>query len=532
MSWRIALLVVAACSPTISGDDDDDAAAFSPIGHSVVEALRADHAAFRGITWDLATDNAFDTDWLIQTPVNWGQPAGVLVVTAPCTGDAACDADFGLLACSVQTDCHFGGICSPVAATVKRPGDAARKLCVGHSDTMYDRIYGLVSQARTSVEITSLSPPDGRFEAALRNAITYLSYTGAPVRVRFLYGAIIGAQTAGVEPTPDQVLQSLTRDLNPSSPIRVGIAANRSSVVSWNHAKIISVDGETAIVGGHNMWTQHYLQQSPVHDISLQISGSAAAHAMRFADYLWRHTCTPPPGLDASATIAGLPGRDAACDESAPLPIATGHGSTRTVTVARLGTLGTDEASDDALVALVDAAQSKIRLSLQDIGPISAGAAWPEPYLRALVSALARGVDVELVLSNLNSLPGGLTTGSEGYSNGWTAADVVAKVTAYGGAHPEVAGADMAMLCSRFHATTLRFGPDDAWPDGTSFANHAKLAIVDDQAFYMGSQNWYPANLYELGFVVDDADATRELVDAYYTKLWAASSREIASCTP
>src|SRR5262249_6260783 len=154
-------------------------------------------------------------------------------------------------------------------------------------------------------------------------------------------------------------------------------------------------------------------------------------------------------------------------------------------------------------------------------------------YLPRFAGALKRRRDIELVLSNLNSLPGGLVGGSEGSSNGWTAADVVAKVKAYGGAHPEVAGADVSSLvCSQFHATTLRFGPDDTWPDGTSFANHAKLAIIDDQVFYMGSQNWYPANLYELGFVVDDPAATQQLVDAYYSKLWAASSRAVAGCTP
>ena len=51
------------------------------------------------------------------------------------------------------------------------------------------------------------------------------------------------------------------------------------------------------------------------------------------------------------------------------------------ITVGRLGALG-DNAADDAIVALVDSAQTTLRLSLQDIGPVGAGAAWPEPYLR------------------------------------------------------------------------------------------------------------------------------------------------------
>jgi len=34
-----------------------------------------------------------------------------------------------------------------------------------------------------------------------------------------------------------------------------------------------------------------------------------------------------------------------------------------------------------------------------------------------------------------------------------------------------------------------------------------RVVIADDQAFYIGSQNLYPANLAELGYIVDDATA-------------------------
>jgi len=323
------------------------------------------------------------------------------------------------------------------------------------------------------------------------------------------------------------VLQSLARDTDPTAPLRVGVAAMRSSLLTWNHAKMVVVDGETAIVGGHNMWTKHYLQQAPVHDVSMRVSGTAAIHAAKFANMLWQHTCVPPTNLDASAEVAGLPTRDAVC-EPAQFPVPSGTGGAKIITVARLGTMG-DLASDDALVALVDSAQTQVRLSLQDIGPIGLGAEWPEPYLRALGDALARGVDIDLVLTNVGATPGGLAAGSSSYSNGGTPADVVAKVSDYATAH----GIDLSQaLCSHLHATSLRPGPDDSWPDGTGFGNHAKLAIVDDRAFYIGSQNWYPSNLFELGYIVDDAGATRELLDAYYAKVWASSSRVTATCAP
>jgi phosphatidylserine/phosphatidylglycerophosphate/cardiolipin synthase-like enzyme len=529
----VCLLVVAAgCGSTLGDDgdgEDDTAAAFSPIGQQVIQALESGHHAARGQTWDLSIDNALNDGWVVQTPVasHWGQPVSALAVAAPCTGDPACDRDFGLIGCTAQSDCRFGGICTPVAATVARPGELVRKMCVGHSDEVYDDIYAMVIDAKSSVEITSLSPADGRFEAALRNAITYLSYSRAPVRVRFLYGAIPGAEISGAVAAPADILQSLARDTDPTAPLRVGVAALRSSIITWNHAKMISVDGETAIVGGHNMWTKHYLQQAPVHDLSMRVSGSAALHAAKFANLLWQHTCVPPVNLDSSAEIAGLPTRDAVC-EPAQLPASSAAGAAKIITVARLGTMG-DLASDDALVALVDSAQTQLRLSLQDIGPIGLGADWPEPYLRALGDALARGVDIDLVLTNIGATPGGLTAGSSSYSNGWTPADVIARLRDYAAAH----GTDISQaLCSHFHATSLRPGPDDTWPDGTAFGNHAKLVVVDDRAFYIGSQNWYPANLFELGYIVDDPDATRELLDAYFTKAWTSSSRVMAACTP
>ncbi|MEP6861505.1 MAG: hypothetical protein ABJE66_12840 [Deltaproteobacteria bacterium] len=85
-------------------------------------------------------------------------------------------------------------------------------------------------------------------------------------------------------------------------------------------------------------------------------------------------------------------------------------------------------------------------------------------------------------------------------------------------------------LCAQLDVAALRQGTDDAWPNGATFANHARLAIVDDAAFYLGSQNWYPANLVELGFIVDDAAVTQQLRDGYFTQAWTSSARAMASC--
>ncbi len=521
-----ALAVLTGCGAVLSPDDspNDPDASLSPLGHRVVEALYASHGSMRGRSWNVATENSFKPGWILQTPSPeyWGQPVSALPVARSCTGDAACDPDFGLIACSSQADCRFGGTCTTVAATVNRPGAAPRRLCTGHSDAFYDEIYGVITSARSFVDIASLDAPDGRFEAAVRNAVTYLSRGGGNVQVRVLYGAV----PLRNEPTAD-VLASLVRDVDPASNLRVSVAAYRDNLEAWNHTKLIGADGQTAIVGGHNMWTQHYLQQAPVHDISMKISGGAAADASRFVNELWRHPCHPTPSLDGTASVSNFPATADICKEE--FPVASATLTTGTATVVTVGKIGASEDSgEDGIIALVDAAQTQLRLSLQDIGPIGQGAAWPDNYLGALVAALGRGVDIQLVLSNLHALPGGLTGGSASYSNGWTPEDVIKHLADHAAAHPELvpAGTTMAtLLCTHLHVTTLRQGADEVWTDGATFANHAKLVISDDAAFYLGSQNWYPALLSELGYIVDDVTATHELIEGYYAKLWAASRR-------
>ena len=56
--------------------------------------------------------------------------------------------------------------------------------------------------------------------------------------------------------------------------------------------------------------------------------------------------------------------------------------------------------------------------------------------------------------------------------------------------------------------------------NGQPFSNHAKLVAVDDEAFYIGSQNLYPGRLQELGVIVENRDAASELNTAYLRPMW------------
>jgi phosphatidylserine/phosphatidylglycerophosphate/cardiolipin synthase-like enzyme len=185
--------------------------------------------------------------------------------------------------------------------------------------------------------------------------------------------------------------------------------------------------------------------------------------------------------------------------------------------VGRLASFGRDP-SDVALSAMMDAARSTIRISQQDIGsvPVLGLGVFPEAYLDAFTRAAARGVDVEIVLSNPRSFGGHGVTQEDSYSNGWDLQSVWKALVQR--ADQQSPGHD-ADLCQHVHLSYLRSSAAETWPDRMPLANHAKVVIIDDQAFYVGSQNLYKADLAEYGVIVDDAATTQQFVAEYYAKL-------------
>jgi hypothetical protein len=389
----------------------------------------------KGRTWGVSHDNRFEGNWILQTPMRpvWDAPLTTLQVPAACTTN--CDADFELALCATQSDCTGGGVCTPVAASVSTPGGTPRSMCVGHSDALVDEIYTLMTRGTKLVDVTSLQPPDGRFEAGIRNALTYLSAKTSPPEVRLLFGAF---PVQGVVNTTT-VLKSLTRDVPRTSAIKINVGAYRSSNApsSWNHSKIVAVDGVEAIVGGHNLWTQHYLDKNPVNDLSMHVRGSAAGDAHRFANVLWKYTCDNMSWLTWSTWSVWTNQLDhgtvsSNCPVAYSLPAAEGPSSGTVIAVGRLGSgIQTDgNQADSARIAMMHSAKGTLRMSLQDIGPVKVPylgiplAAWPDAEVGEIAAALNRGVDVFVVLSNLNAVAGGLSATQAGYSNGWTRADV------------------------------------------------------------------------------------------------------------
>jgi hypothetical protein len=187
-----------------------DADGKTPLLDQLMAALgKSDpNGRYRGVTYSLSHGNALSRDWLVQTPLIWGSHAA-----------------------AIRSD---------------------------HSSELVKRIRALVSSARTSVDITLLQPvPDGAFLHALREGIETLGRSRRPVILRILIGQY---------PPDDADLKKFLAalvDENAARGSRLSfyIAALRScsgepdcGSYTWNHSKIIAIDGRTALVGGHNMY--------------------------------------------------------------------------------------------------------------------------------------------------------------------------------------------------------------------------------------------------------------------------------------
>ncbi len=513
---------------------------FSYAGKSVVSAMTAGgHMTSVNKTWGLSLDNQLDPNWLVQTPIAkyWGVGAGQLPLPTECVaGTAACNSDYLLKNCTSSPDCGPRGQCMTIASSVKRPGETPKKLCTGHSDEQLDDLYRAIIEAESYVDISTLTLQNGRFQAALRNAFTFLASKNKPIQIRVLYGSFPGG---GVD--DDGSLRELVRDLPPHAKLTVHLAKYAYKVTTWNHAKIVAVDGKLVLAGGTNLWTTHYLNQNPIHDMLMRVRGTAAAHASAFLNSQWDIACQRfgvGPDLLTGTTIRAFPEGAPACPSNfSGRSLRAGSGGVPILSVGRLGAAG-DNASDDAILGLMRGAKRELWMSHQDVGPVKRAGitlgTWPEPWINEVLGALSRGVKVYLVLSGYKAVPGGLT-GTAGllatYSNGYNPEDVANEIYSRAAKSGKFrAGSNLRKLfCNNLNIAPIRMSPDNTWPDGVNLGNHVKSTMVDGQAFYVGSQNIYWSNNSEFGFIVDDAATTQSYIKAYWSKLWEQSRRAAVS---
>lgn len=457
----------------------------------------------------------------------------------------------------------------------------------GHSQFFPDRVKQEIEGANRWVDILSLSPPKcqdpdltcSEFDKAICDAIETLatrSMNEGPITVRLLF-AEVPLETIDVQSLRNKFIKKV-RNMQGVN-LHVWVGAYRRWT-SWNHSKIIAVDGKRVMFGGHNMWDGDLLYKNPVHDLSLVVRGDVAQDAHLFADKLWDflsleanrrgiHFFThaqisqwPEQSQNTPAFWANL--QRTSSDEPGPRSLF--------ITVGRLGQIGRfgfgrwgrGNPSDVAITALLKSAKRRIRLSQQDIGPptkklpwLCCGITmtwpwlnWVDEYLNEIANALRRGVKVEIVVSNEHS------GNYDKYGSGWTADDIAAQIVTRvihfkrkplyrhridedfeqkikerlcvtyirrGRGEPTAEGKERTSEAARWSGPCIETTPTARYTCEKPIANHVKLILVDDKSYYLGSQNLYMCDLAEWGAIVLDPGVASKLYEEYWAPMWEQS---------
>ncbi|MFF7725106.1 phospholipase D-like domain-containing protein [Streptomyces sp. NPDC008001] len=513
-SAAVSAAVLAALPATPASADAAGSSA-TPHLDAVEQALRQVSPGLEGHVWERTAGNALDAP-----P---GDPAGWLLQTPACWGDPGC------------TD---------------RPG--TRRLLA--------RMTENIAKATRTVDISTLAPfPDGAFQDAIVAGLKQSVEKGNKPKVRVLVGA---APVYHMTVLPSKYRDDLRGKLGKAADgIELNVASMTTSktAFSWNHSKLLVVDGRSAVTGGINSWKGDYVDTThPVSDVDLALTGPAAGSAGRYLDQLWSWTCANKSNV-ASVWFAASPG--AGCmptmeKDANPEPApATGNVPVIAVGGLGVGIKDSDPSSsfrpdlpaatdtkcvvglhdntnadrdydtvnpeESALRALVASARSHVEISQQDLNATCPPLPRYDVRLYdALAAKLAAGVKVRIVVSDPANRG---AVGSGGYSQIKSLneiSDVLRNRLALITGGPQ--GAKTAM-CGNLQLATARSSDSATWADGKPYAQHHKLVSVDGSAFYIGSKNLYPSWLQDFGYVVESPDAARQLDAELLAPQWKYS---------
>ena len=394
---------------------DPEVVGFSHVGQAVYQTLRRKHFWYHKSLWNVSTGR---------------------VVAIHATPHVRPPEDLNRKAFASST-----AVTPPSSTSTSRIQQQQQRLPLplppGHTDWFPEHLGNLVSRTEEWCDILNLGPPDGLFLHHFAKALQQLHAKNKPIVIRMMFGHVLGMPI-----NCKAVVRRLTSNLPAeNTKLRLWVGAWRKGV-SWNHSKIVAVDGFVVLTGGHNLWDLHYLRSNPVHDVSIELEGQVAQDAHFYANEQWKflekmdNSCfgscitkvqdyapvifktyvslrrfpltapRHPPNYVKQLLLRGRFPRRA---EQVPI-----------ISMGRNGALTRFQRrpSDDAIVAMLDSATTSCKLALQDLGPVTIpgtkitvpGCVWPHAYLSALGRILwQRNVKIQLILSNPQSVPGGLT---------------------------------------------------------------------------------------------------------------------------
>ena len=431
-------------------------------------------------------------------------------------------------------------------------------------------IRNIVASGTKVVDISSLTKlPSGAFRKAIVEGAAQGAAEGNTPTIRLLWGRTpITLATDGL--SVDKNLAQLRDQVQAAAPHATVVTALQSYTpvangYSWNHSKIVAADGRVALTMGINLWENSYLQSdNPVTDVGAEVQGPAAASAERFLDVIWTSVCQHPgKSLAYWNTVLGATG-PSGCPAKLTPTAPVGTGNVRVLAVGRSGyisdgltsgrtswfqpsladkydsgcvlppvpnTMNGDAAwdgrnpSDTALRALVASATKKIVIAQQEMTfPCATSASYDLRLFDAIAQKVAAGVKVDIITSN----PKSDINATEDYLANPEATKkiLMRRLTKIVGS-PKKARED---ACRSLMIAPFRYTTASTWPDGKPPALHGKVIAVDDAAFYLGSQNAYPNQLEEFGYLIENRAAMGDLNRLYLDPLVKYSSMAALPC--
>jgi hypothetical protein len=400
-----------------------------------------------------------------------------------------------------------------------------------HSDNFLKGWGETIARGTRFVDITTLSVPEVGFYTELKNSIRLLNAQAKTkpredIIVRILFGTNDRyVQVVDVRDVLNQSLETATAEgLAPNLKVYVGTYSATAlftgdTALSWNHSKIVAVDGNFMLTGGHNLYESYLRRNNPVHDVSALVPGKLAKVAHKFCNKLWHYTNKSVGKLKFSE-IASSNG-----DPSAPRFVDSdvrvvskedpdSNNKQKLIALGRLGNVGDasggSNPSDTAQVAMIDAAKHSIFISQQAVTKLFMQTTFNSEIIKALCKAIAKEVDVFILKSSINEVFVG--KGAFGYGSGIQREDMIENLLSWATYFKIEANAQK--IFAHLHVLdTANF--DHEVP------NHAKVLIVDGRLFYIGSHNHYDDSHAEFGIIGEND----EVLLRYMVPLFIASMR-------
>jgi cardiolipin synthase A/B len=280
------------------------------------------------------------------------------------------------------------------------PGNSVRTLVNGAAT--FEAIFEAIESARRYVIVQFFIVRDDALGEMLKDALIAKAQQG--VRVYFLYDSI------GSFDLPQRYVAALRAagvEMHPFATHRRFV--NRLQLNFRNHRKIVSVDGERAFVGGHNVGVEYLGGKpplSPWRDTHIEVRGPAVASIQFVFTEDWHWATQQLPEFDmptAPAAPAAEPAESAVPAESAEhakppvpaepaaAPAAPAASASMHCVVIPSGPADKQETCSLFFVEAINAARERIWITTPYLVP-------DEAVFSALRLAVLRGVDVRILI--------------------------------------------------------------------------------------------------------------------------------------